>query len=111
MRYFAAKLTLFLPFMKKLLLPLAIIALAGCTRDARTEIKDNNPRSCWACTHSVKTAVPELDMEYTTSKDTVICDKTGIEIAEVMSKKDTGRVTIQNYTLYNIKSIEGCRIR
>lgn len=110
MRYFAVN-SHILPFMKKLLLPLAIISLAGCTRDARTEIKDNNPRSCWACTQYVKTMVPEFNLNYSTSKDTVLCDKTGIEIAEIMSKTDTGKVTIQNYTLYNVKGLEGCRIR
>ena len=98
--------------MKKTFLPLAvIIAFSACNRTPRTEIIDNNPRLCWSCTQYIRTSVTGLDYKYVVEKDTVICEKTGIEMADIMAKRDTGRITISNYTMLNVNSIEECSVR
>lgn len=97
--------------MKKLLIPLCILAFAACKRTPRTELVDNNPRYCWTC--KMFSEIQSSDIKYNsrTEKDTVICDKLGLEITDIMQKRDSGTVRIGDYMIYSIHGIDQCKMQ
>lgn len=97
--------------MKKLLLPLCILAFAACNKTPRTEVVDNNPRYCWTCKFYQEGFSDDGSFNSRTEKDTIICDKLGIEITDIMQHKDSGSVTIGSYTYYNVRGVDKCKIQ
>lgn len=95
--------------MKRLLLPATVLLLASCDRTPRTVVIDDNPKYCWECTHRITSTANDGSYETMVERDTVICDKTGIEIAAVMDQRDTGYITVGAFVLSNVREVRDCR--
>lgn len=96
--------------MKKLLLP-TLLLLAACDRTPRTVIVEDNPKYCWDCIEVRTSTSGDGSIKSSTAKDTTICDKTGFGIDSVMAKKETGQVTIGNFTMTNVREVRDCKKR
>ncbi len=97
--------------MKKLLLPAIVCLLAACDRTPRTVIIEDNPRYCWECREVITSTSNDGRVNTTTAKDTTFCDKTGFGIDSVMARKETGQVTIGNFTMTNVREVRDCKKR
>ena len=97
--------------MKKLLFPLCILAFAACNKTPRTEVVDNNPRYCWTCKAYTEIihSYPELNSR--DERDTLICDKLGLEITDIMQQHQTSSLLIGDYMIYTTRGIDQCKIQ